>query len=468
MNKIFLVFFFGCLVALSALAQEQQSWYGKLVLPGGELPLAFHIHYEKDSVYTLLESPMQGVKGYALSYTYVTLTEVQWKDKQFGLAYNGEIYKDSIVGVFSQNGYSLPMNLYPEYPEDKVEHKRPQHPQAPFPYISDTIVYKNPKDEVTIYGVFTYPKGMAGKQIPWVILVSGSGSQDVDGTVAGHKYFAVLADSLTRAGIGVFRFADRGVGESGGIPLKTTTALIAQDVLAAQKHLSQKYGSLLGKVGIVGHSQGGNVALQLAAEPKYKLDFIVLLAAPGQIGTALIAEQVRSIDALNHVATEETEAKINFSNHIYATLPKVWDSVTVAQALNKEAKRQYDQMPDSLKSVTTVADIHQELNAAYNHPAVMDLLFFDPIPYAKRVRCATLILNGDLDVQVKASTNTTALYEAIKNNTKVTVDRKIYPYLNHLFQYSVNGAIEEYELLEETINSEVLSDIIQFIYKQAL
>lgn len=460
-NKFILFLIAIVFLTFTTQGQTIKSWYGILEVQGYEIPLGFHIKQEGDSVVTYMDSPEQKVKNLRLSYTEYSNSKYVVIDKQFRLSYEGTVYPDSVVGVYQQNGMNIPLNLYKSYPVKKVEYKRPQTPKAPFPYTNDTIRFTNKKDGVTIRGLFTRPHVVGNKKYPLVVLISGSGAQDFTCTAAGHAYFDVIADSLARAGMGVLRYDDRGAGESGGNPYDVITETIADDILAGVAKVRSLDASI-DKIGLLGHSQGGNVACYLAANYPKEFKFVILLAAPGQNGKGFIKEQVFNLGKLAYKSDEAIQEEWNQTVAFYDLLPQKYDSVQIAIAMRAKAMDQYNNLSDSIKAITSVEKLFNDINSVYNNAIIVDLIYFDPIPYASKIKQPTLILNGDLDVQVQASTNAQYLYKAIKNNAK-NVQLKTYPYLNHLFQYAVNGTVDEYEILEETINSEVLKDIILFI-----
>lgn len=441
-------------------AQTVQSWYGILSVQGFEMPLAFHIHQQGDSLFTLMDSPEQKVNGLPFKSTTIVGDQITISDPTYGITYTGTRYADSVVGVFEQGGMKLPFTLYKAYPKIKKEYKRPQTPQPPYNYPIDTVMFTNPNDGVVSRGVLSRPSG-TGKH-PLVILVSGSGSQDMDVTLFDHKLFAVIAHYLTQQGIAVFRFDDRGVDGSGGVPKNTTTAIIAQDVLAAHQTLQKRFNSF-SSFGVLGHSQGSNVAVRIAANKAKGLDYVLLLAGPGAKGSDLILEQYEVIGKLQQTPDSIIQAGIKASKRIYQHIPMSNDSVEVAKGLMKEVGLQWNALSKEAQQEVSQDNIFKELNNIYNNPSILETLTYNPIPDAQKVKCPTFILNGDLDVQVKASTNAHALANAIRQNGNKQVQLKIYPYLNHLFQYAVNGTLEEYEILEETINEEVLKDIGVFI-----
>jgi dipeptidyl aminopeptidase/acylaminoacyl peptidase len=132
--------------------------------------------------------------------------------------FEGKLDEDGkqMIGKWKQGTISLDLILdRVEQPAADAVPNRPQMPKAPFPYTVTEVKFENSKDGVTLAGTLTLPDGRDEK-LPAVILVSGSGPQDRDETLMGHKPFWVLADYFSRHGIAVLRYDDRGVGESKG------------------------------------------------------------------------------------------------------------------------------------------------------------------------------------------------------------------------------------------------------------
>jgi len=309
---------------------------------------------------------------------------------------------ETLSGTFTQNGMKLPLEL--KRGPSKVN--RPQAPRPPFPYETAEVVFTNVSDGATLAGTLSIPAN--AKSV--ALMVTGSGQQNRDEELFGHKPFAVIADYLARKGIATLRYDDRGTAKSKGGSLKSaTTQDFAEDAAAGIAYL-RGLGKF-SKVGIIGHSEGGSIAYMLGA--RGTVDFIVSLAGPAVKGDVLLLEQNRAL--LGDVAKG-------------LTLEQVRNAPTVKG------------------------------NAWFRF--FMD---YDPQPAIRSVTCPVLALNGEKDRQVVSKLNVPALRRALQANKLSTV--KTYPNLNHLFQHCQTGMATEYGEIEETFSEEVIKDISDWILR---
>ena len=276
--------------ALPAPAQPADSaavtgdWMGTLAVGGTELRVVVHLRDAADGGLTgTMDSPDQGAEGIPLGTVEATADTLRFAVPSIAGRFAGVIAEDgqSIEGQWAQGGGRLPLTLERTTATPTV--RRPQEPEPPFPYTIDSLTFRNPEADLTLAGTLTRSDTAAA--VPGVVLVAGSGPQDRDGTIMGHRPFRVLADALTRRGLAVLRFDERGVGESEGTQAGVTTADFATDVRAALHTLAERPGVDAERVGIIGHSEGGLIAPMVATRTD-TASFLVLLAAPGQIGRA--------------------------------------------------------------------------------------------------------------------------------------------------------------------------------------
>ncbi|MBR1926892.1 MAG: alpha/beta hydrolase, partial [Bacteroidales bacterium] len=298
-----------------------------------------------------------------------------------------------------------------------VVRNRPQTPVEPFPYKVEEVSFTN--GDAVLSGTLVYPEGWnARKKVPVAILVSGSGLQNRDEELFGHKPFLVISDYLARKGIATLRYDDRGAGKSVGNAQEATTMDFMEDAGAGLDFLRST--GKFGKTGVIGHSEGGEIAFMLAA--RNKVDFLVSLAGPGVQG----------------------------------------DSILLLQNLNALRQAGYT-MP--IPKETVRAQVKSR-----NNPWLDYFIDYDPAKDIRLVRCPALILNGGKDTQVEAPVNIPAIESNLPRNrrgryvSKKTAV-KVYPGLNHLFQHCETGQSDEYGRIEETISPEVLSDIAAWINK---
>ena len=392
------------LVALTGKAQVQPttaligSWSGKLNVGTMSLTIVLHLDQADGYVLVTMDSPDQGAKGIGTFKEFLSDDSLAIKVEQIGMTYRAKLKDGKLDGTFSQNGLKIPLVLTRG---DVAEVKRPQNPQPPFPYETEEVTFRNEADGATLAGTLTYPVGYG---------VSGSGQQNRDEEVFNHKPFFVIADYLARQGIATLRYDDRATGKSiGGDVKKGTSEDFMRDALAGLEFLRQQ--KKFSKVGMLGHSEGGLIAFMLGA--KKQTDFIVSLAGPGVKGDTLLTAQNNRILSLSGLPATMTVEK---------------------------CRQQQDV---------------QEI------PWLRWFIDYDPTSNIRSTRCPVFALNGDLDCQVIASQNLTAIRQLLPKSKKNLV--KEYPGLNHLFQHSTTGLPAEYGQIEETISPEVLQDIAQWL-----
>jgi pimeloyl-ACP methyl ester carboxylesterase len=313
--------------------------------------------------------------------------------------------------------------------------RRPQTPTPPFPYLSEEVEYENAQHPgVHLAGTLTRPRGPG--PFPAVLLITGSGAQDRDETVFGHKPFLVLADDLTRRGIAVLRVDDRGVGGSSGATLNDTSEDYATDVAAGVAFLKARKDIDPNAIGLVGHSEGALIATLVASKDP-SIACLVFLAGPGLPGREVIVEQARAI-ALASGETPEAAEETALSQRaiLDAALSESDPERMKAAVLETTAKRGLPSPhPGALSALTS---------AWYRF-----YVAYDPRPALRNIRMPVLALLGSKDVQVTAAQNLPALREALADNPRAEV--RVLQGLNHGFQTAREGKLGEYASIEETI-----------------
>ena len=281
MKKFFLLILgFFCLNTV--FAQEiTGDWNGVLSIQGMKLRLVFHVTKTDAGFTAAMDSPDQGAKGIPMTSAKFENNVLTLEHTAAKIVFSGTLDKMGFVtGNFVQGGMTFPLMLTKK--EVVIEKpKRPQDPVKPYPYNSEDITFVNNKDSITLAGTFTYPTGKG--KFPVVVLITGSGAQNRDEELMGHKPFLVLSDYLTRNGIAVLRYDDRGSYASKGNFAKATTADFARDVEAAVQYLKTRKEVNSKKIGLIGHSEGGLIAPIVAAGNK-DVNFIVMMAGPGISG----------------------------------------------------------------------------------------------------------------------------------------------------------------------------------------
>lgn len=426
------------LVALGAAAQSSLVgwWRGQVAT----LPLVIHVSEEADGRFSgALFSPAQTSEPMPMTSVEVAGDTLQFRIDHFGISFRGVLTDGAISGVFRQ-GMELKLTFYPATAAD-AELYRPQTPVPPFYYSVRDVTVQG--DSVRLAATVTEPWTPARGGI---VLVSGSGQQDRDETIAGHKLFAVIADFLTRCGWTVLRYDDRGVGGSSPAGPDDTTYDFADDAMLAVDYLRSQ-PMLKGRpVGILGHSEGGSIAIIDAARHPDSVDFIVTLAAPAVKGSELMVRQNEMISLLH--GKELAGKELENIRSAFQAIATVDDSVALASTLRKlmlEVQPDEKAVDMSVKMMTS--------------PWYRTFVRLDPAPYLAQLKCPVLALGGTSDVQVDADMNLDAVSKAVPSATV-----KRYSGLNHLFQPVPTPAqAMDYGGITTTIDQQVLDDIADFL-----
>ena len=411
-------------------------WKGEVMT----LPIVFHISEKDGEMLATISSPAQGATDIPCEMVTVKGDSVEIKMLRLNASFKGVLSPDenSIKGQFKQ-GVEVPLVLTRTTAESAMLY-RPQEPKPPFVYRQEEVTFNH--GEISLAGTLTMPSW--GRNFPAVVLVSGSGAQNRDEELFGHKPFAVIADFLTRAGIAVLRYDDRGVGGSSAGSADDTTLDFAQDALAAVDYLKTRSEIDSKNIGIIGHSEGGTIAVICAAMRPDDVAFIVSLAGAMVKGRDVMVQQncllaEMSGNPLNEEQKREVET-------IFATI----DSIN-----------EPDRLRDALKTLMAShgeARIEQSLKVMTS-PWYMAFVKFDPSTHLAQVKCPFLALNGEWDVQVDATLN----LEAVKRLAPSAMV-KSYKKMNHLFQEIPNFAQSmSYGNICQTISPIVLDDIATWV-----
>lgn len=461
--KKLITLFLLCL-STSLFAQDiTGSWHGVLSIPGGELPLTINIEKNGETYTATMDSPDQGVKG-------MPIQTVIFEDNILALVlpnakidYKGTYENNSFKGTFNQNGYTMALNLGREKVTAKKAN-RPQEPKEPYPYYSEDVTFKNEKAGITLAGTLTMPKKEGS--YPAVILITGSGPQNRDEELMEHKPFLVLADHLTRNGIAVLRYDDRGIGQSKGKFEGATLADFATDAEAAFNYLKSRKEINSKKIGLAGHSEGGTIAPIVASTNK-DAAFIVLMAGTAIPGDELMMLQNYLLGKSTGMPEEELTKLANINRKIYDAIKAEEDTKTLKTKLysifNSDLKPLFISKGVPAQQVGQYIETQVEELAS---PWYTHFIRYNPTSALENVNCPILALNGANDVQVAPMANLDAVKRAAEKsgNKKVTV--KQLPGLNHLFQESATGAVAEYGTIEQTISPAALTEISSWILKQ--
>lgn len=450
----------GVFFSSSVSAQDISGvWHGKLSLPTGSLTIVFHINQTEQGGYvTTLDSPDQGANGIKTQTTSFNDSTLIIQIPMIHASYKGKLNSDNTInGTFTQ-GMPLPLNLKKG---EASRPKRPQEPQPPFPYRNEEVTVRNEQDGINLAGTLTLPE--KGTKFPAVVMVTGSGAQNRDEEIMGHKPFFVIADYLTRNGIAVLRCDDRGTAASQGTHATATNEDFATDTEAMVNYLRSKKEINAKKIGIIGHSAGGIIAFIVAAKDP-SIAFVVSLAGAGVRGDSLMLKQVELISKSQGMPDAVWQGMKPSIRNRYAILQQ---TDKTPEELQKElyADVTKTMSPEQLKDLNTIQQLSAQISSMTS-PWYLHFMRYDPAQDLKKLKCPVLALNGEKDIQVDATMNLAAIQERITGNGNKNVTVKAYPNLNHLFQTCEKGTLAEYGQLEETINPEVLEDIIEWIRKQ--
>jgi len=458
--KKYLLILFVAFSTLSVSAQQVQgTWAGLLKIPGGEVNIIFNISQEANVYQATMDIPAQGAKGIKAGSVVQDGKRLTISLEAIKVVYAGEIVSDTLInGEWQQSGLKLPLNLV-KTDAAKAGPNRPQMPKAPFPYEVKEVSFENKKTGIKLAGTLTVPQGNGN--FPAVILVSGSGPQNRDSEIFGHKPFAVIADYLTRNGIAVLRYDDRGVGQSGGDFSKALTSDFAEDAAAALEYLRTEQKINHKKVGLLGHSEGGLVG-PMVASGNSRSDFLVLLAAPAMEIDELMLEQARLINEKSGVPAENIRLQAETNAKAFALIR----SGPVTDSTLKKIEDIYAGQLKALSrgSMSETAIRQQAVQATkIFSPWFISFMNLKPKEYLAKVTGPVLALNGSKDLQVPPKQNLEIIRNILSKNPKVQLTAMELPGLNHLFQTAGTGNVSEYGQIEETFSPAALKIISDWI-----
>lgn len=454
-TKLVFIFFF---VSLQTIFSQEihGSWAGSLNIQGTQLPLILNVQKNGDLYQTTLDSPMQGAKGIPIKETTFANNELQIAAPNLNLKFTGHFTGNTIEGTFVQNGGSFPLVLTRKLNENPVL-KRPQEPKPPFDYPIEEVVFVNPKDKNTLAGTLTLPKNK--KDFPIVILITGSGSQNRDSEIYGHRPFAVIANDFALKGIGVLRIDDRGVGGSSKGTPEDTSASFAADIISAVDYLSTKG---FATIGLIGHSEGGLIAPIVATQNK-KVQFVISLAGPGIPIDKMMILQNASIAKSQGATTTQIEASAAFNKKVYAYIIN-YNGSNLKADFQPYIKKEFKKLTQNQGlSETQIDEFVTQQTSSVTNPWYVYFLKFNPDLYWPKIKIPVLALNGSLDLQVKATENLGGIQASLAKagNKKATI--KELSGLNHLFQEAKTGSVAEYSTIEQTIAPIVLDTMSNWI-----
>lgn len=444
------------------------SWSGTLVAGPQQIEIIFHVAAADDGLTGTMDVPAQGATGIPLTtVTFTDGTLVMTFPVPGGGRYEGTVdgSGDTIAGTFTQGGQPFPMSIT-RGEGVPIPLERPQEPLPPYPYQVEEVAFPNQAAGLELAGTLTLPEG-AGP-FPAAILVSGSGPQDRDETLMGHKPFKVIADHLTRHGIAVLRYDDRGVGASTGDFATATSEDFAEDALAAIRLLEGDSRIRRDAIGIVGHSEGGLVG-PMAASRSESVDYVVMLAGPGVTGLEVLVEQGRLINVASGTPPEMTA----FNGRLQTRLAEVGvlnpDPDVAAPLMRAVIHEEIEALSGIAREMATAALSDQAIDQTVqqmNSPWFRYFLHYDPRPAIESTQVPVLALFGGKDLQVPPEQSAEEVRAAFTRSANADATVTVLPGLNHLFQEAETGSPAEYQSIIQTISPTALEAVSDWIKKR--
>jgi len=437
------------------------DWQGTLKIQLFELRIVFHLQSTKEGSWkATMDSPDQGAAGIAVDSVLPTRDTVRLVVTRIRGKYEGVFRGDTLMaGTWQQGGMTFPLDLRKTTAPIVV--RRPQEPKPPYPYNEEEVSFPNTHAGITLAGTLTYPT--SGGPFAAAVLISGSGAQDRDENIFNHKPFKVIADHLSRNGIAVLRYDDRGKAGSKGDFASATTADFASDTRAAVAYLQTRKEVDGKKIGLIGHSEGGLIAPMVAGNSK-DIAFIVLLAGPSLTGKGIILLQDSLISLANGVGIDKIRKDREVAKEMYAIVESESDTSVLKEKLREFLRTASAELNDTTgKREQNEAAIERSVQVLTS-PWFRFFLSYDPLPALKKARCPVLALNGEKDLQVPARVNLEGIKLAVTEGRNSQVTTTMMPGLNHLFQHATTGSPTEYARIEETFAPEALSTINDWIH----
>jgi len=460
----FLILLITIFTSFLATAQDiTGKWNGVLKVQGTQLRVIFNVTKTDNGFSSTMDSPDQGVKDMPVTNTSFGNPKIKFEITSLKLEYSGELKDKEIIGVLKQGGQEFPMNLSRKTIEKEIV-QRPQEPTKPYPYYSEDVTFQNTKANVSLAGTLTLPKKEG--VFPVVILITGSGPQNRNEKILGHKPFLVISDYLTKKGIAVLRYDDRGFGKSTGNFTTATSADFATDVESAIAYLKTRKEVNKNKIGLVGHSEGGLIA-PIVASKSNDVSFIVLLAGTGIQGDKLLLLQQELIARDTGESEEDIKKSIQTNAKIFEMVVKSNDDLKLKSDLTILMNETLKNDPSTKipNGMTKNEFVSMQINQITS-PWIQYFFKFNPATVLEKVTCPVLAVNGEKDLQVPPKENLTAIKTALEKGGNKNVSIIEFPNMNHLFQECKTGSPSEYATTEQTFSPIALAEISNWILKQ--
>lgn len=441
------------------------DWSGTLDIGIAQINIVLHLKVDSNEsfngTFDYLEEKMYGLEIDSLIFQDKSL---KFEIKKFLVNFEGVLINNNlqISGQWSQYGKLFPI-IFEKGKKSIETPKRPQEPKLPYPYKEEMISFES--QNATLSGTLTSPFSKA--PFPAVILISGAGPSDRDGSILGHKPFWILADYLTCQGIAVLRFDKRGCGKSTGDFNNATTEDFASDVFAGVEHLRSRKDIDSKQIGLIGHSEGGIIAPMVALK-SHDIAYIVLMAACGVNGEEMMCAWSESIEKDKGSTEESIERDRKYKKELFAILKSEKNFDAAAKQLRKIILNHTisKEKKDELSSFESEA-IDAEVNYLNTH-WFRYFLAYEPALALRKIQIPVLALNGELDKQIFSKQNLPVISHALKEAGNENYKVVELPKLNHIFQTCQDGSFTEYSKIEETISPIALHLIADWILKSTI
>jgi pimeloyl-ACP methyl ester carboxylesterase len=441
-----------------AIATSEGVWQGALEGNGMRLRLQLHVsHGDQKQLLAALDSPDQGISGLPAVRVSQKVAAFHFEIPVVSGVYDGTIdaAKTSINGNWTQNGVVQKLEF--KRSDQLLELRRPQTPAKPYPYREELVAFPNDNLKISLAGTLTIPPGQG--PFPAAIFLSDSGPHDRDETLAGHHPLLVLADHLTRKGILVLRFDKRGIGKSTGDYASATTEDFAGDVDAALAYLKTRQEIDAGKIGLIGHGEGGMIAPIVAVRSK-DVAWIVLLATSGLKGEDNLVLQTEAILKVAGANERQLAQTLDFNKQTYELIRQEKNPAALESKLN-------DLVQSSGTSASLPPAALQSQMRMLLSPWFRYFLDYDPVPALQKTTCPVLALHGEKDLQVLPKENLSRIQKALQEAGNKDYQSSELPGLNHLFQHCPTGSPTEYGGIEETMAPEALKAVSDWVLKHS-
>lgn len=465
------IFFYLCFIILLSLCAKPAvtqteingTWKGVVEVMGQKLDMRVHFKTEEGELKASIDFPQQGVKGMPLREVLYEHPKISFQLKTPAAVafFEGVVEGERISGEFKQSGVKGKFHLAP----GKAEEEEPE-PREPLPYNEEEVTFKN--GDIKFSGTLTLPK-KEGRH-PAVIMITGSGPQNRDEELFGWKIFRDIADHLTRSGIAVLRYDDRGVGGSTGNVLEATSEDFAKDVLAAVQFLRARNDINPSQVGLCGHSEGGIVA-PLSASQSKDVAFVICISGTGIIGKEILLTQMELIARADGTPEQEIRKNMEEVKTALELIKKGQNKDKVASALMSIVRKQLESMTEEQKKDIEDVDVYlknqvEGMYKQFSSPWFDFFLEYNPALTLEKVACPVLLLFGELDLQVPAEMNNEAMMKALRKGGNRDITTKIFPKANHLYQSAKTGSPSNYAKLPKEFVPGFLDYITDWIKKR--